>query len=271
MNKSNDQSELDEELNEEESRTLGDPQENSDSSSEAQQQDDKKLSPLFADEAEDDDYDYEDLDDEESRAVWYFAAFFIIVICTGVIILAATVAQDGKKIQIRIPENMGPTIINGKRAPADTPMVLPGLISPTIHKAEAANLSDSERIIGVTVGNNHRAYLANAFDSFGSKVVNDLIEEVPITVTYCDIHERARVFTSTLRGEYLNMGLGGWKDKEMFFYYENNEFKHSAEETPVPDYPYIVTTWGEWKEAHPQTEIYMGGGVIPKENKAFSE
>ena len=31
MNKSNDQSELDEELNEEESRTLGDPQENSDS------------------------------------------------------------------------------------------------------------------------------------------------------------------------------------------------------------------------------------------------
>ena len=38
-----------------------------------------------------------------------------------------------------------------------------------------ANLSDSERIIGVTV-ENHRAYLANAFDSFGSKVVNDFIE-----------------------------------------------------------------------------------------------
>ena len=58
MNKSNDQSELDKELNEEESGTLGDPQEHSDSSSEAQQQDDKKLSPLFAAEAEDDDYDY---------------------------------------------------------------------------------------------------------------------------------------------------------------------------------------------------------------------
>ena len=66
------------------------------------------------------------------------------------------------------------------------------------------------------------------------------------------------------------MGLGGWKDKEMFFYYESNEFKHSAEETPVR-ITYIVTTWGEWKEAHPQTQIYMGGGVIPKENKAFSE
>ena len=62
----------------------------------------KKLNPLFSDEAEDDDYDYEDLGDEESRAVWYFAAFFIIIIVTGVIVLAATVAQDSEKIQIRI-------------------------------------------------------------------------------------------------------------------------------------------------------------------------
>ncbi len=233
--------------------------------------DEKKINPLFSDEAEDDDYDYEDLDDEESRVVWYFAAFFIIVICTGVIILAASVAQDNEKVQIRIPEDMSPSMINGKRAPADTPMVLPGLISPVIHSVDKANLNDTERVIGVTVGDKHRAYLANAFDSLGSKVINDLIDNVPISVTYCDIHERARVFTSSSRGDFLNMGLGGWVDKEMFFYYDNEEFKHSAEDAPIPDYPYIVTTWGEWKDAHPQTEIYMGGGVIPKDNKALNK
>jgi len=228
----------------------------------------KKLNPLFSDEAEDDDYDYEELDDEESRAVWYFAAFFIIVIVTSVIVLAATVAQDTEKIRIQIPEGMGPSVINGKQAPGDTPMLLPGLVSPVIHEADKANLSDSERVIGVTVGDRHRAYLANAFDSLGAKVVNDVVDEIPISVTYCDIHERARVFTSTERGEPLNMGLGGWLNQEMFFYYNGEEFQHSAEETPIPDFPYIVTTWGEWKQAHPTTQIYMGGGTIPKENKS---
>jgi hypothetical protein len=226
----------------------------------------KKLNPLFSDEAEDDDYDYEDLGDEESRAVWYFAAFFIIIIVTGVIVLAATVAQDSEKIQIRIPEGIGPSIINGKRAPGDTPMLLPGLLSPVMHEADKANLSDVERVIGITVGDQHRAYLADAFNELGTKVVNDLIDDIPISITYCEIHERARVFTSTERGEALNMGLGGWLNKEMFFYYNGEEFQHSAEETPVPDYPYIVTTWGEWKQAHPATMIYMGGGIIPKEN-----
>lgn len=230
--------------------------------------DEKKLNPLFSDEAEDDDYDYEDLDDEESRAVWYFAAFFIIIIVTGVIVLAATVAQDNEKRQIRIPEGMGPSVINGKRAPGDTPMLLPGLVSPIMHEADKANLSDSERVIGVTVGDKHRAYLANAFDSLGAKVVNDVVDEIPISVTYCDIHERARVFTSTERGAPLNMGLGGWLNQEMFFYFNGEEFQHSAEETPIPDFPYIVTTWGEWKQAHPTTQIYMGGGTIPKENKS---
>ena len=217
----------------------------------------KKLNPLFSDEAEDDDYDYEDLGDEESRAVWYFAAFFIILIVTGVIVLAATVAQDSKKVQIRIPEGIGPTIINGKRAPGDTPMLLPGLLSPAMHEADKANVSDVERVIGITVGDQHRAYLADAFNTLGSKVVNDLIDDIPISITYCEIHERARVFTSTERGEALNMGLGGWLNKEMFFYYNGEEFQHSAEETPVPDFPYIVTTWGEWKQAHPATMIYI--------------
>ena len=228
----------------------------------------KKLNPLFSDEAEDDHYDYEDLDDEGSRVVWYFAAFFIIAIVTGVIVLAVTLAQDSDKIQIRIPKGVGPSIINGKRAPGDTPMLLPGLISPVMHEAEKANLSDTERVIGVTVGDKHRAYLTNAFDELGAKVVNDLVDEVPISITYCDIHERARVFTSGERGSPLNMGLGGWLNQEMFFYYDGEEFQHSAEETPLPDYPYILTTWGEWKNAHPATQIYMGGGVIPKDNKS---
>jgi len=228
----------------------------------------KKINPLFSDDADDDDYDYTLEDERESRAAWYFAGLFIIVICTGVIVLGAVLGTEDKKITIVLPESYN-ELINGKRAPQDTPMMLPGLIAPVTLTAQQAQVTATEQVIGVTIGEQNRAYILSAFDALGAKVINDLIQEIPITVTYCDIHERARVFTSAERGEYLTVGLGGWMDREMFFYFDNIRFGHSSENAPLPDYPYIITTWGEWLEQHPASRIYLGDATVPEENESF--
>jgi hypothetical protein len=159
--------------------------------------------------------------------------------------------------------------INEKKAPRDTAMMLPGMIAPVTLIAKEARVNETEQVIGITIGDEHRAYIVNAFAPLGQKVVNDLINEIPITVTYCDLHERARVFTSTERGEYLTVGLGGWRNKEMFFYFDNIRFSHSSKNAPLADYPYIITTWGEWLEEHPNSRIYLGDGVIPEDNLSF--
>jgi len=179
-------------------------------------------------------------------------------------------SMDKPKAAIIIPasEDWNQTI-NGKIAPNDTPMMLPGMIAPVTLTAEEARVTETDEVIGITVGAEHRAYLVHAFAPLGQKVINDLINEIPITVTYCDIHERARVFTSRERGEYLTVGLGGWRNKEMFFYFDNIRFGQSSKNAPLPDYPYIITTWGEWLEEHPNSRIYLGDGVIPDDNLSF--
>jgi hypothetical protein len=36
---------------------------------------------------------------------------------------------------------------------------------------------------------------------------------------------------------------------------------HSDEPFPYPNLPYELTTWGDWKAAHPETSVYAGDGV----------
>jgi hypothetical protein len=234
----------------------------------------KKINPLFSDDIDDDDYNFAESDEPESRIAWYFAGFFIIVIVTTVILLGMFISTDNKpRTTIIFPEGIGPNqpIINGKQTPGDYPMTLTGMIAPVTLIAEEARVSGTEQVIGITIGDEHRAYLVNAFAPLGHKVINDLINEIPVTVTYCDIHERARVFTSSDRGEYLNVGLGGWYKKEMFFYFDNIRFGHSSQNAPLPDYPYIITTWREWLEEHPESRIYLGEGIIPEGNPSFTD
>jgi len=35
------------------------------------------------------------------------------------------------------------------------------------------------------------------------------------------------------------------------------------ENPPLDDYAFILTTWGEWKTRHPNTDIYTGEAKIP--------
>ena len=231
---------------------------------------DKKINPLFSDDADDDDYNFVDSDEPESRIAWYIAGFFIIVVVTGLFLLFMFFSENKRQVTIIIPESEGwNQTINGKAAPNDTPMMLPGMIAPVTLTATEARVTDTEQVIGITIGDEHRAYIVNAFAPLGQKVINDLINEIPLAITYCDIYERARVFTSTERGEYLHVGLGGWMNKEMFFYFENVRFSQSSENAPLPDYPYIITTWGQWLEVHPDSRIYLGDGVIPADNLSF--
>jgi hypothetical protein len=233
---------------------------------------DKKISPLFSDNIDDDDYSFAESDEPESRIAWYFAGFFIIVIVTTVILLGTFISMDKARVTIIIPEGEGwNQTINGKKAPGDMPMTLPGMIAPVTLTATEAQVSGTEQVIGITIGDEHRAYLVNAFAPIGQKVVNDLINGIPVTVTYCDIHERARAFTSSDRGEHLTVGLGGWDNKEMFFYFNNIQFAHSSQNAPLPDYPYIITTWREWLEEHPESRIYLGEATIPKDNPSLTD
>ncbi len=112
-----------------------------------------------------------------------------------------------------------------------------------------------------------RAYALKSLRHLRQHVVNDLIAGVPITVAHCDVTDCTHVYASHERSEPLDVRQAGFRDDQMILgigdaYYEHSSGKAiepGPETPPFPyeSYPWIRTTWKEWKQLHPETDIYV--------------
>lgn len=145
-----------------------------------------------------------------------------------------------------------------------TPFIVPGIRTPKTVAAATAELSDEEPVIGVSHAGRHRAYRIAALSTMSAHVVNDLIEQSPVTVTYCDRTDCCRVLTGDSPGEPLEVETGGFHHGLMLKY-GNRFFSQSASEfvdpaggtIPLSDFPFVRTTWGKWRESHPDTDVFV--------------
>jgi hypothetical protein len=150
---------------------------------------------------------------------------------------------------------------------------LPGVRLPAALPADQAPLRDEAPVVGVEVGGQCRAYALAAFApagrGYGRHVVNDLIGTTPITVTFCDRTECARVFIGPEGGTPLDIGVGGWtgdgergamllKVGDARYYQATGRPLGGGENIPYAEAQFLWTTWGQWREAHPDTAVYVG-------------
>ena len=157
----------------------------------------------------------------------------------------------------------------------DVPAYAVGIREPATMSAADADIPPEKSVIGVCVDNQCRAYLIESFtmqpgheitlgandasmQALGRHVVNDLIGEMPISVTYCDSSQCARVFTAE-DDESLDLAVGGYHEGEMQLLLLGKRFSQLAADAPLKDYPFEITTWEKWKARHPATDIYVGG------------
>jgi Protein of unknown function (DUF3179) len=147
-----------------------------------------------------------------------------------------------------------------------TPFFMPGIPTPPTAEAADAPLDDTAEVIGVSAGGKHRAYVVRAFEPMACHVVNDLLGDVPVTVTYCNRCDCAHVFTCDQPGVALDVVLGAWVDgrmvlrwKDVFFMQQSGQPMGIEEADAVlPTYPHERTTWKAWRTAHPDTDVYLG-------------
>ena len=142
------------------------------------------------------------------------------------------------------------------------------VVRPPTVPAASADLVDDEEVIGVEAGGYHRAYTLKALRLPRFHIVNDLIGGVPVSVTYCNITDCTRVYTS--RGDApLAITQAGLTEGEMLIRIGGVDYEHrtgrvigaspSAPAFPYELSPFTRTTWGEWKRRHPGTDLYRGG------------
>lgn len=148
---------------------------------------------------------------------------------------------------------------------------VPGISQPDIYQANQVELPGETMVVGVVVNEQARAYMVDAMDvSQGGKiilgedesalarhVVNDLVDGIPISVTYCETTDCSTVFTDA-GSQPLELCVGGWSGDSMLLRYQNSTFAQDQSAPPLPRFPHQVMAWDEWRNTYPQTQIYLG-------------
>ena len=152
-------------------------------------------------------------------------------------------------------------------APEFQPNPQPGVRLPPTCPLWASHVEDDAEVIGVWVEGRSRAYLIREM-GWPKHVVNDVLEGRPISVTYCDRRRCSRVFTAEPLGGPLEMDVGGWVENKgmavrvngVDYLQETGENVTSSGGEPIPyrEMPHTRTSWRAWREAHPDTDIYVG-------------
>jgi hypothetical protein len=137
---------------------------------------------------------------------------------------------------------------------------------------------DDSPVIGVTAGGRHRAYLVGALSAPKSHVYNDRLGGVPVTVTYCDLDDCARVFTAPPGSRPLPLGVAGLDGRrpgkmvirygDEFYWQDTGEsLKAGAARLGLATIAAVRTTWKAWRAAHPESDLYAGlqppGTTVP--------
>ncbi len=136
---------------------------------------------------------------------------------------------------------------------------LPGVEALHSCPGADAQILDDDEVIGVVVAGQARAYLRNAMDRFDGHVVNDLVGDKPVTVTYCDVSDCARAFTDdSVANERLDVWLGGQDENRLLLLIGEKYYFHDGDKVPLQPVATQRMTWSEWRNRHPTSEVYTG-------------
>ena len=145
---------------------------------------------------------------------------------------------------------------------------IPALDNPAhIPAAEAKYLSDTERVFGVSVGGEARAYPLRILD--WHEMANDVLGGEPVTLSYCTLCGSGVLYkTRTPAGQPYTFGTSGLLyrsnklmiDRQTLTLWNNltgepavGRLARSAVRLPV--LPLTITTWKEWRSRHPGTTV----------------
>ncbi len=119
-------------------------------------------------------------------------------------------------------------------------------------------------VIGVEINGDARAYPIRLLSLH--EIVNDVIGEKPVAVTWCPLCYSALVFERVVDGTELTFGVSGYLYHNNLVMYDHQsnglwsqllaqgiKGAHRGEYLTV--LPSVLTTWGEWKQVHFQARI----------------
>ena len=135
----------------------------------------------------------------------------------------------------------------------------PGIYNARFYEVNEVVFPDDEHVIGVEVNGHACAYLLAGMNDIDQHIVHHELGGLEFTVTYCDKSECIAVYDKV--GTTAEIRNGGFSGETLWILYDGQRFEQDAEEIPLKIFPSVKTTWGEWKQQHPETMVYVGIGM----------
>jgi CheY-like chemotaxis protein len=141
---------------------------------------------------------------------------------------------------------------------------IPALDEPAHLAAESAPWRDDEIVVGVTIGEQSRAYPLAVL--VWHELVNDQLGGLPLLVSYCPLCGSAMVFDRRVAGAARRFGVSGLLYRsDLLMYDRESESLWSqiaaravagpALETRLTLLRSSMMQWGRWKRLHPRTTV----------------
>ena len=184
------------------------------------------------------------------------------LIIVGSVLVAAVVALGlDALIQSMRPPQPTSALVSGYHITPDSI----GIIRPRTVAASTARLPEDEMVIGVRIHGKARAYRRAALTPILDHVVNDVLDVVPVSVTYCDRTNCTRVFTDD-GSEPLELRVGAYLDGMLLklhgrlYRQDTGAAADHVDDNPLPyqTLPFEETTWRQWRSENPDTDVYLG-------------
>jgi hypothetical protein len=143
---------------------------------------------------------------------------------------------------------------------------IPAITSPpTIAAADARFLKANDRVVGVALNGQARAYPISILTQH--EIVNDTLGETPIAVTYCPLCDSVIVFDRSTEIGVKEFGVSGLLHNSNVLMYDRSETESlwsqmkmegvsgPAKGIRLQSLPMELTSWNAWRSRHPQTNV----------------
>ena len=144
---------------------------------------------------------------------------------------------------------------------------IPPLEHPSVIPAEQATyLGEKNIVFGIYINGEARAYPKRVLA--WHEMTNDTVGDMDLTLVYCTLCGAAIPYAQQVGDRQLEFGTSGflYRSNKLMYDRETRSLWSALEGVPVTGklvgsglrlkrLPIVTTTWGAWREAHPETKV----------------
>ena len=132
----------------------------------------------------------------------------------------------------------------------------PAVVNPKLFAVKSVKLSPSTEVIGVDVAGEFCAFVLDAMVNPRHHVVNLILNNKPLSVTYFNLADSVRVVTGDGH-EPIPLRVGGLDAaSQMLLLLDGKRYGQLSNELPLVDHEFVRMPFAEWAKLHPTTAVY---------------